>query len=124
MGTHLHITAWVLGIILFFVAFALAGKNDKGAKIVHMIVRLFYLIIIATGVELYVRTGMKIPGSGGRVYWKNDSRYPRDRFHGNGPSAQEKRKIGDWCVDWVYRICDCDHSSRFTSADRFPYLLI
>ncbi|MBR0614295.1 YisL family protein [Bacillus safensis] len=70
MGTHLHITAWVLGIILFFVAFALAGKNDKGAKIVHMIVRLFYLIIIATGVELYVRTGMKIPGYVGEYIGK------------------------------------------------------
>ena len=33
MGTHLHITAWVLGIILFFVAFALAGKTIKALKL-------------------------------------------------------------------------------------------
>lgn len=91
MGTHLHITAWVLGIILFFVAFALAGKNDKGAKIVHMIVRLFYLIIIATGVELYVRTGMKIPGYGASML-ENDTWYSCDWFHGNGPCTQEKGK--------------------------------
>ncbi|MEI4791029.1 YisL family protein [Bacillus sp. FJAT-53060] len=70
MGTHLHITAWVLGIILFFVAFALVGKNDKGSKIVHMIVRVFYLLIIATGAELYVRTGMKIPGFQGEYIGK------------------------------------------------------
>ncbi|MFS0655982.1 YisL family protein [Bacillus sp. 179-C3.3 HS] len=70
MGTHLHITVWVLGIILFFVAFALAGNRDKGAKIVHMIVRLFYVLIIATGVELYVRTGMKIPGYQGEYFGK------------------------------------------------------
>ncbi|MDM5297455.1 YisL family protein [Bacillus pumilus] len=70
MGTHLHITVWVLGIILFFVAFALAGKHDKGAKIVHMIVRLLYLLIIATGVELYVRTGMNIPSFQGEYFGK------------------------------------------------------
>ncbi|MGE6630922.1 YisL family protein [Bacillus sp. NPDC077027] len=70
MGTHLHITAWVLGLILFFVALALTGKNEKGAKIVHMIVRLFYLLIIATGAELYVRTGMKIPGFQGEYMGK------------------------------------------------------
>ncbi len=48
---HTHITSWVLAIILFFVAFGLlkSGKK-KGAKIVHMIARLFYLFIIASGI--------------------------------------------------------------------------
>ncbi|PFA66444.1 hypothetical protein CN378_14215 [Bacillus sp. AFS015802] len=52
--THAHITTWVVAIILFFVAFGLhsAGKK-KGMKIVHMILRLFYLLIILTGALLF-----------------------------------------------------------------------
>ena len=48
---HSHITAWLLAVILFFVAFGLykSGKA-RGAKVVHMILRLFYLLIIATGI--------------------------------------------------------------------------
>ncbi|MCA1030996.1 YisL family protein [Bacillus timonensis] len=51
--THAHITSWLVALILFFVAVSLhkAGK-EKGSKIVHMTLRLFYLIIIATGVVL------------------------------------------------------------------------
>lgn len=47
---HSHITAWLLAIILFFVAFGLhkSGKA-RGAKVVQMTLRLFYLLIIATG---------------------------------------------------------------------------
>lgn len=49
-STHIHITAWVVTLILFFVALSLhkSGKA-KAQKIVHMILRLFYLITIATG---------------------------------------------------------------------------
>ncbi len=48
---HSHITAWLLTIILFIVAFGLhkSGKA-RAAKIVQMALRLLYLIIIATGV--------------------------------------------------------------------------
>ncbi|MDZ5470279.1 YisL family protein [Bacillus sp. 31A1R] len=51
--THAHITTWVLALVLFFVALSLhkSGKA-KGAKIVQMILRLFYLLIIATGALL------------------------------------------------------------------------
>ncbi|MDF1507387.1 YisL family protein [Robertmurraya sp. DFI.2.37] len=50
MSIHIHVTAWVLTLVLFFIAFGLqkAGK-EKGQKIVHMILRLFYLITFATG---------------------------------------------------------------------------
>ncbi|WP_040204495.1 YisL family protein [Neobacillus jeddahensis] len=50
---HGHITAWILALILFFVALSLykSGKA-KGAKIVHMIIRVLYLLIIATGIGL------------------------------------------------------------------------
>lgn len=50
---HAHVTAWVLALILFFVALSLnkSGKA-KGAKIVQMILRVFYLLIIGTGVAM------------------------------------------------------------------------
>ncbi|MCA1056408.1 YisL family protein [Rossellomorea aquimaris] len=53
-NTHAHITTWVIAIILFFVAVGLhnAGKA-KGMKVVHMILRLFYLLIILTGALLF-----------------------------------------------------------------------
>jgi hypothetical protein len=50
---HAHITAWVLALILFLVALPLYKNGKaKGAKIVHMILRVLYLLIIATGVGL------------------------------------------------------------------------
>lgn len=53
MNTHMHITSWVLGLILFIVALILYKKNsDKPATIVHMILRLVYLFIIVTGALL------------------------------------------------------------------------
>ncbi|OIK09458.1 hypothetical protein BIV60_23850 [Bacillus sp. MUM 116] len=53
---HAHITAWLVALILFFVALSLnkSGK-EKGAKIVQMVLRVFYLLIIATGVMLLTR---------------------------------------------------------------------
>ncbi|MFE8700315.1 YisL family protein [Cytobacillus sp. FJAT-54145] len=48
--THAHITAWVLTLVLFIVAYALTKSGRaKAAKIVHMILRLFYLLTLATG---------------------------------------------------------------------------
>lgn len=52
-STHLHITTWVIALVLFFVA-ALASKS-KG---VHMALRLFYILIIITGGALFIE-GMK-----------------------------------------------------------------
>lgn len=51
--THLHITTWVVGIVIFLIA-ALMGKNSKG---LHMTLRLFYVLIIITGGALFI-TGM------------------------------------------------------------------
>ncbi|RYG72607.1 DUF1516 family protein [Lentibacillus lipolyticus] len=53
MNTHLHVTAWVLAFILFIVVVALnkSGKA-KGAKIVQMILRLDYLLILYSGGSL------------------------------------------------------------------------
>lgn len=47
---HLHVTSWIVGLILLLVAlFLYKQKNDKGGTIVHMILRLFYLLIIFSG---------------------------------------------------------------------------
>lgn len=47
---HMHVTSWIAGLILLLVALVLyKGNNEKGAKIVHMILRLFYLLIIISG---------------------------------------------------------------------------
>lgn len=51
--THLHITTWLVALILFFVA-ASMSKTSKGRKITHMILRLFYILIIFTGVALFI----------------------------------------------------------------------
>ncbi|MBO1003626.1 YisL family protein [Pseudogracilibacillus auburnensis] len=51
---HLHITAWVLAFILLFVvtAFYKSGKTKPG-KILHMILRLDYLLILYSGGSLF-----------------------------------------------------------------------
>ncbi|RWR14551.1 YisL family protein [Siminovitchia fortis] len=53
-STHAHITTWAIALILFVVVLVLQkGGNHKGAKITQMILRVFYLLIIATGVLLF-----------------------------------------------------------------------
>ncbi|AXI08754.1 DUF1516 family protein [Oceanobacillus sp. 143] len=48
--THMHITSWVLAIILLIIAIMLRKQGKaKPAKIVHMILRLDYLFILYTG---------------------------------------------------------------------------
>lgn len=49
-STHLHITTWVIALILFFIA-AVASKPNKG---VHMALRLVYILIIITGGALFM----------------------------------------------------------------------
>ena len=51
--THLHITTWVVALVLFLVA-ALMDRESKGRKILHMVLRLFYILIIITGVALFI----------------------------------------------------------------------
>lgn len=51
-STHLHITTWVIGLILFAVA-AIMTHGSKGRKITHMILRLFYILILVTGGALF-----------------------------------------------------------------------
>ena len=51
--THLHITTWVVALALFFAAVVM-GTESKGRKIVHMVLRLFYILIIITGLALFI----------------------------------------------------------------------
>ncbi len=63
--THAHITTWVLALILFLIAIGLHRANKtRSLKIVQMILRLFYLLIIATGVMLFINLAV-IP----EMYW-------------------------------------------------------
>jgi hypothetical protein len=50
--THAHITAWVVALILFFVTVSMQRSNSPKARMMQMILRLFYLIIIGTGALL------------------------------------------------------------------------
>ncbi|SHM43543.1 YisL family protein [Gracilibacillus kekensis] len=50
--THLHITAWVLALILLFVSYAFYKKGHKAGKILHMILRLDYLLLLYSGGDL------------------------------------------------------------------------
>ena len=49
-STHLHITTWVVGLVLFFIA-AFSAKKLTG---VHMTLRLFYILIIISGAALFM----------------------------------------------------------------------
>lgn len=58
--THLHITTWVVAIILFLVA-AFMQRDSKGRKITHMVLRLFYILIIITGLTLFIEWSSSDP---------------------------------------------------------------
>lgn len=58
---HLHITGWVLAIILLFVVTSLYKKKTDGGKVPHMILRLMYLIILFSGIMLFFQYDTK-PG--------------------------------------------------------------
>ncbi|OIJ15216.1 hypothetical protein BKP35_05045 [Anaerobacillus arseniciselenatis] len=52
---HPHAYSWVLLVTLFVVSFMLYRKQAaKPAKITHMILRLFYVIMLSTGIALLV----------------------------------------------------------------------
>jgi len=51
---HLHITGWVIAIILLFVVsnYYRQQKGSRG-KMLHMFLRLFYLVILFSGISLF-----------------------------------------------------------------------
>lgn len=52
--THLHIFTWAVGVILFLASASMAS-GTKGQKITHMILRLFYILIIISGAALFFK---------------------------------------------------------------------
>lgn len=70
---HLHITAIVVSIILFLVVyFMYRGNNsadNKVAKILHMVLRLFYLIVLFSGLMIYVGNMEGISNSGSHMQY-------------------------------------------------------
>jgi Protein of unknown function (DUF1516) len=50
--THAHITSWLIMIILFLITVSLQRSGSSKAKMVQMVLRLFYIITIITGVLL------------------------------------------------------------------------
>lgn len=59
-GTHLHITSWVIALILFFIA-AFASKKLTG---VQMALRVMYIFVIITGGALFLEWRDKIAEGG------------------------------------------------------------
>ncbi|MEK4629816.1 YisL family protein [Solibacillus sp. FSL R7-0682] len=59
-GTHLHITTWVIALVLFFIA-AFASKKLTG---VQMALRVMYILIIISGGALFLEWRDKIAESG------------------------------------------------------------
>lgn len=58
--THLHITTWVIAVVLFLIA-AFMQRDSKGRKILHMVLRLFYILIIITGLTLFIEWSSSDP---------------------------------------------------------------
>src|SRR5690625_4013104 len=53
-----HIVVWAILVLLFFISyFLLKGGILRGAKIVHMILRLFFVIMVISGIGLLASYG-------------------------------------------------------------------
>jgi Protein of unknown function (DUF1516) len=50
--THAHITSWFIAIILFFIAVSSQRSGSSKARIMQMVLRLFYIFTVITGVLL------------------------------------------------------------------------
>lgn len=51
---HMHITSWVLAILLLILVVVFYKKEGKAGKILHMVLRLDYLFILYTGISLMI----------------------------------------------------------------------
>jgi uncharacterized membrane protein SirB2 len=50
---HFHVTTWFLTIVLFFVAiYLLKANKQKPLKIIQMVLRVLYLLVLGTGLHL------------------------------------------------------------------------
>jgi len=50
---HSHVSSWAITLILFLISYTLLVKgSEKGQKITHMILRLFFVLTVITGAGL------------------------------------------------------------------------
>lgn len=57
---HLHLTAIIIALVLFFITyFSIKTPGDpdaKYSKVVHMIARVFYVIVLVSGLILFIQS--------------------------------------------------------------------
>lgn len=56
--THLHLTTWIIGVILFLITYSFLKKGHSKAKMMQMITRVFYILIFLTGGMLITDFGL------------------------------------------------------------------
>ncbi len=56
---HLHLTALVIALVFFFITyFSIKNPGDKNAKYAkgpHMVARLFYVIVLVSGLVMFIQ---------------------------------------------------------------------
>lgn len=70
---HLHLTAIIVSLILFIAVYAMYKKNNtaenKPAFIMHMILRVFYLLVLFSGIMIYVGNMEGISAAGSHMQY-------------------------------------------------------
>ena len=70
---HLHLTAIIVSLILFIAVFAMYKKNNssdnKPALILHMVLRVFYLLVLFSGIMIYVGNMEGISATGSHMQY-------------------------------------------------------
>ncbi|MTT30541.1 DUF1516 family protein [Terrilactibacillus sp. BCM23-1] len=56
---YIHVASWTILLILFFFGFVLTTLEvTQGKKIVHLLTRIFYIVVFLTGLHLVTNYGM------------------------------------------------------------------
>ncbi|SDK18985.1 Protein of unknown function [Jeotgalicoccus aerolatus] len=70
---HLHLTAIIVSLILFIAVFAMYKKNNssdnKPTLILHMVLRVFYLLVLFSGIMIYVGNMEGISAAGSHMQY-------------------------------------------------------
>jgi len=70
---HLHLTAIIVSLILFIAVFEMYKKNNssdnKPALILHMVLRVFYLLVLFSGIMIYVGNMEGISAAGSHMQY-------------------------------------------------------
>ena len=70
---HLHLTAIIVSVVLFIVVYAMYKSNNtsenKPAFILHMVLRVFYLLVLFSGIMVYVGNMEGISNAGSHMQY-------------------------------------------------------